>query len=206
MNKKKYVLYASAGIAWVFIVLCTLSQDHKNIPYADYGYQTESKEIALNSEVSMIYGPLATGDTQVTLKCGLNEVNAIVPERLENMNPHSVFPAGEKHIGMAFQNKNNLDTVVLFNSKESQVFYHVIAMDSDSGMIACLQSTQAETLNLVITTFENKVVKTVELKNHAATFLDDPKINAAAFTGSVFKLDTAFGSYLVPLAPLPSLI
>ena len=202
MDKRKLFLYVSSGIVWVLIVLCTLSQDHKNYSLSDYYSEPEAKEIALNESASMMYGPLSTGDTQVTLKYGQREISTTISEETENITCRSVFPANEKHVGIAFQNKNNLDTVVLFNEKEPQVFYNVIAMDADTEMIASLQPSDPDTLNLVITTFTNKVIATVELKNHTSSFLENPQIESAIFIKSEFKLDTVFGSYSVSLSSL----
>lgn len=202
MNKKKTFLYVSSAIVWVCIVVCSFWHDRGNFsPYQSY--EAETKEVTLNDHVSL-YGPLSTGDAEVTLDFKAGKSKATVSNTVDGLaESHKFFPVDDQHVAVSFKEENNLDTVVVFNRTEAQVFYHVIAMSSDTGRLAFLQESGEEGLNLIISSFDSKTIQSIELKGHNVSFLQEPKIENAIFIGSEFKLDTAIGSFIVPL---PSLI
>lgn len=203
MGRKKILLYVSVAFVWSFIVMCTLVQDHSHHVPSWHEELGETKQVALEGGGSIFYGPLATGDTQITLQFNHSEVNTVIPEKAEELVCRSVFPAGKKHVGATFEKEKGLDTMVLFSSSEAYVFNHVVALDSDMGRVACLQTNEFDSLSLVISTFDKIIIKKIELKGLKPMFLENPQIESALFIRSEFKLDTAFGSYKVAL---PSLI
>lgn len=202
MDRKKIFLYVSAACVWLFIVMCTLMQDHSN-SFSWQEFEDPTKQIALEGGASIFYGPLSTGDTEVSLEYGDKQVSTVVPEKVEEVACKAVFPANEKYVGATFEKEGCLDTMVLFSSSEAFVFRHMIAMDSDRDMVACLETNESDSLTLVITTFDKITIKKIELKNLNPTFLVHPQIESALFIESEFKLDTAFGNFKVAL---PSLI
>jgi len=195
MSRKKVFLYVSVAFAWVFILMCTFLQDHSNgNAWDDYSFGGESNEIALENGASIHYGLLSTGDTQVTLQYGKYEVEAIVPD--EQAAFHTLFPAGSRHVGISFSEPGNLDTLVLFDASQAYVFQHVVAIDSDSGRIAHLQTGHADGVDLVISTFDQNEISRVTLVGHDASFLVDPQIQSAYFSGVDFKLSTVSGIFV----------
>jgi hypothetical protein len=199
MSRKKVFLYVSVAFAWVFILLCTFLQDHTNgNSWEDYSFSGENNEITLDKGASIHYGSLSTGDTQVTLQYGKYEVEAIVPN--ERVAYRALFPAGNKHIGVSFSEPGNLDTLVLFDASQAYVFQHVVAMDSDSGRVANLQTNHNGGVDLVVSSFNQAEISRITLDGHDASFLAEPQIQSAFFSLGSFRLNTALGAFVLNTA------
>jgi len=209
MNRNKLLLYVSVTSLWLAVVVFTLIQEKSNVSaWSSYAEDEQPMgQVSLESGLAtVLYGPLATGDTQVTLNYGKGEVSTTLPASEGHMACRSVFPAGEKHVGVAFSDQNKLDTVVMFAENSAQVFENVVAIDTRLDRIASIQANAQHKLDLIISNFEKTMTVTMELKDHPVSFLENPQIDSAEFSRTHFKIRTAFGAFDTELPPLKSLI
>lgn len=209
MNKNKLLLYVSVTFLWLAVVVFTLMEEKSNVSawssFGEGGQTTEQVSIE-SGLASVLYGPLATGDTQVTLNYGKGEVSTVLENGDGAMACRSVFPAGDRHVGVAFHDANNLDTVVMFAENAAYVFENVVALDTEHDRIASIQANAQHKLDLVISNFEKTVSLRLELKDHPVSFLENPQIDSAEFTKAHFRIRTALGELETELSALKSLI
>lgn len=195
MNKNKRILTLSVTGLWLLLAVFTLLRDREaNIPVWSQ-YTGEEAETRLNIEqglASVVYGPLASGDTQVVLHHPKGDVEAVLPPSVSTQSA-SVFPAGDKRLGVLFREMGKLDTVVLFTENRASVFENVLALDTENDRIAYLQADAQSKLDLVISTLDRIDLQRRELEAHTAEFLDHPEIERAGFEMRVFWLRTPFG-------------
>lgn len=204
MNRNKILLYTSVAILWLLMVVFTLGTDESHAPYWGYSDMEPTGEVEIEPGLaSVIYGPLATGDTQVVLHHGKGDVQTVIPTPSEVLLPPTVIPMGSKRVGVAFHAEKGLDTVVLFTETEALVFENVLALDTRLDRIACLQANAQMELDLVISSLDRLNEQRMNLPRYPASFLQNPQIDSAEFKDSRFQLRTILGTVT---AELPSLI
>lgn len=206
VKRNKLFLYASVTLLWVMMVVFTLGKDDVNTPW-NYETYTETEpqgRVEIESGLaSVLYGPLASGDTQVVLRHGTDEVQAVVPLSAESLSvPPTVFPMGEKRLGVAFHGEKRLDTVVMFAGTEALVFENVLAMDTELDRIACLQANAQMEIELVISSLDKLTEQRMRLPQYPASFLDNPQVDHAVFKGKQFRLGTVWGTVTADLSSL----
>lgn len=204
VNRNKLFLYASVTALWLLMVVFTLNTDSGHSSWQSYAQAEPMGRVDIESGLaSVVYGPLATGDTQVVLQHGQGEVETAVSLPAESLVvPPTVFPMGGKRLGVAFHGENRLDTVVMFTENEARVFENVLALDTELNRIACLQANAQMELDLVISSLDKLTEQRLRLTRYPASFLDNPQIDSAGFNGNRFRLRSVWGTVTAELSSL----
>lgn len=204
VKRNKLFLYLSVGALWLLMVVFTVRKDDAvHTPWPYYSEESSGKVDIGSGLASVLYGPLATGDTEVILQHDRGEVYSVIPASAETLSAPTVFPAGDKRVGVAFQQPNHLDTVVLFAENEAFVFENVLAIDTELDRIAFLQANLDMELDIVISSLDRLNEQRLQLRDFPPSFLQNPQIDSAGFKEQLFLLRSPFGTVTTEV---PSLI